>query len=106
MRDAIDNRNMEILVQTWANTDSAHKGGNPRKWAEPMIDVVLRAMRQAGDEALLHQVTVKLGRAFGSTKDVRGGARLMFEGGLGQEPPQGDDYDVRTLDSVPLQPQT
>lgn len=78
--DAIDNRNMETLVRSWIEVPSySEPTTNPRDWDDRLRMVVLLAMRKAGDEALTDQVTVRLGRAFGSTKDVRAGARIVTE---------------------------
>lgn len=94
--DAIDNRNLALLRRCWNESDTEMRGSCPSTWAEGLLQFVLRAMRKAGDEALLDQVSVRLERSFGSTHDVRAGAQLVT----------GDDYDMRTLDSVPLQPIT
>ena len=73
--DALDNRNLEILSEAWRN--SGMESGRPRDWSDDLRSFVLAAMRKAGDEALLNQVTVRLERSFGSTHDVRAGAKLV-----------------------------
>ena len=79
--DALDNRNLEILVQCWyaGRAESMSCGTDPRGWDHRLRDAVLLAMRKAGDEALFNQVTVRLERSFGSTHDVRAGAKLVTE---------------------------
>jgi hypothetical protein len=76
--DAIDNRNLELLTQVYNDRDPAKNPGSvppPKGWCE--LPLILLAMRKAGDEALLDQVTVRLERSFGSTQDVRAGAKLV-----------------------------
>lgn len=78
--DAMDNRNFALLSRVFDEhpkdrTPSAH----PRNWGSEFLANVLLAMRKAGDEALLDQVTVRLERSFGSTRDVRAGAALVAE---------------------------
>lgn len=76
--DSLDNRNMVILAEKVRAHDMG--GTSPRRWPIATLRPILDAMRQAGDEALLGQVTVRLERSFGSTHDVRAGAVLVTNG--------------------------
>lgn len=78
MRDEIDNRNIQQLSRAHdeAPPSVRDNNSNPRNWDDGVLDMVLLAMRRAGDEALLDQVTVRLERSFGSTRDIREGAVL------------------------------
>jgi hypothetical protein len=75
--DDIDNRNMQTLRQTVSDS-GACSCDKPDAWPEGLRNIVLWAMRKAGDEALLDQVSVRLERAVFSTKDVRAGATLSI----------------------------
>lgn len=60
--DAIDNRNFELLKQVWRDNAGAVQQLPPDQWSAEAMDLILLAMRKAGDESLFDQVTVKLER--------------------------------------------
>lgn len=73
--DAIDNRNLVLLRETVSYAKQARDD----TWPSGLLNTVLYAMRRAGDAAMKDQVTVRLERSFGSTHDVRAGAKLVAE---------------------------